>query len=230
MTKATNKHIANNQSLQLSTDEPWDMMKAQILVKISAALDPQVLDIMHYDLLFHITRILPKPGMALKNDADYDFMIQHARNIISKDPTINISIIEKAGDNNKENKDEEKNEACNGKSGKRVRFWLYLIFGSPNKHEYQVVKDPAILPGNLNKNANIQSLHEEWRCMKSNASCPGTHCYVDSDSGEHLPLNHEHFDCWASAMVCTFHLLCPLVQLCDGCVITAQRQQTCNTL
>ena len=133
MMKATNKRIANNQSLQLSTDEPWDTMKAQILVKISTALDPQVLDITHYDLLFHTARILPKPGMALKNEADYDFMIQRAHNITSKDPTINISIIEKAGDNNKENKDEEKNEVGNGKSGKKVCFLVVFDIWEPKR-------------------------------------------------------------------------------------------------
>jgi hypothetical protein len=37
--------------------------------------------------------------------------------------------------------------------------------------------------------------------MKADAACPGTYCYVDPDTNEHLPLSHEKIDCWASALV-----------------------------
>jgi len=69
-----------------------------MLVKISAALDPKVLDFSNYDVMFHIPRVLPKPGMSLASDADYGFMTHRARNMTTQDPTINISIIEKASD------------------------------------------------------------------------------------------------------------------------------------
>lgn len=62
-------------------------------------------------------------------------------------------------------------------------------------------KDPATLPGNVNKNLNIQALREEWKCSKSDATCPGTYCFVDPETAIHLPLSNERFDCWASAMV-----------------------------
>jgi hypothetical protein len=64
-----------------------------------------------------------------------------------------------------------------------------------------------MLPGNVKKNANIQALRDAYTCMKADATCPGTHCYVDPETNSHLPLSHEKLDCWASAMVCSnFHL------------------------
>ena len=65
-------------------------------------------------------------------------------------------------------------------------------------------KDPATLPGNVNKTANIRDLREEWKCTKPNGTCVGTHCYVNPGTGAHFPLNPAMFDCWASAMVCHF--------------------------
>jgi hypothetical protein len=57
-----------------------------------------------------------------------------------------------------------------------------------------------ILPGNVAKNKNIQDLREKWSCTRPDSVCPSTHCFVQL-SGEHLPLSHQHFDTWGSAMV-----------------------------
>jgi hypothetical protein len=60
--------------------------------------------------------------------------------------------------------------------------------------------DPATLPGNVKKVANIQSLQDHWKCAKKTAECLGTYCFVNKE-GTHLPLSHERLDCWAAAMV-----------------------------
>jgi hypothetical protein len=63
-------------------------------------------------------------------------------------------------------------------------------------------RDPATLPGNVNKNENIKALRERWVCPKKQASCLGMHCFINEDEGNtHLPLSHERLDCWAAAMV-----------------------------
>src|ERR1700728_708973 len=70
-------------------------------------------------------------------------------------------------------------------------------------HAYALLhiqKDPHLLPGNIAKK-NIGDLQECWICTKPDSTCPSTHCFV-CESGEHLPLSHQHMDAWASAIVC----------------------------
>ncbi|KAI5985290.1 hypothetical protein EDD15DRAFT_2374350 [Pisolithus albus] len=65
---------------------------------------------------------------------------------------------------------------------------------------YILQKDATELPGNIRVNKNIQLLRDVWLCKKPDSACPSTHCYVTT-SDEHFPLSHEHFNCWAAAML-----------------------------
>ncbi|KIK73832.1 hypothetical protein PAXRUDRAFT_40605, partial [Paxillus rubicundulus Ve08.2h10] len=47
---------------------------------------------------------------------------------------------------------------------------------------------------------NIQLLHDTWLCRKPDSTCPSSHCYV-TPTGKHLHLSHEHFTCWAAAIL-----------------------------
>ena len=67
-------------------------------------------------------------------------------------------------------------------------------------------RDPKTLPGFIKKNVKIKELHERWPWPKRQLSCTGTFCFIEAD-GSHLPLSHERFDVWASAMVCALFLL-----------------------
>ena len=69
--KSSSKQKLKIQSIYLSIGEPWDWMKAQILVKISAALDPCLLEFNHYEIMFFIPSNFPKPGLTLLNEEDY---------------------------------------------------------------------------------------------------------------------------------------------------------------
>jgi hypothetical protein len=69
--KAVAKRCPKTLSLQLTTDEPWDTIKAQLLVKISQALNPKVIDYNNYTVMFFIPRVFPKPGAPLQSDDDY---------------------------------------------------------------------------------------------------------------------------------------------------------------
>ncbi|OAX40797.1 hypothetical protein K503DRAFT_798526 [Rhizopogon vinicolor AM-OR11-026] len=167
MKKLLSKRTSRNKSFILNLNEPWDTMKAQILVKISDALNPRHLSYDDYDVSWFIPRILLKPGLSLLSQNDFNGLMKRAANLTSKDPTINITVIQK------------------------------------NEHkENEALKEAAaVLPGNHNKIKNIRNLREHWICKKPDAACASTHCYVDPSTDEHIPLNPERFDCWASAML-----------------------------
>lgn len=60
--------------MQLSTHEPWDMMKEQILTKICISLNLPTIDFNDYDIVFHIPCVLPKPGLTLATKSDFMIM------------------------------------------------------------------------------------------------------------------------------------------------------------
>ena len=101
--KAVAKRVAKNYSVQLGLDELWDTVKAQLLVKISMALNPPVLDFAHYDVMFHIPHVLPKPGMSLAGEDDYEFLLQCAHSVKNNTLIINLSITKIAAPADKEN-------------------------------------------------------------------------------------------------------------------------------
>lgn len=133
--KPVSKRVAKNLSLVLSSSEPWETMEAQLLVKIDAALKPKTLNLNDYDIMFHIPRLLPKPGMTLTDNADYSSLLGRVKTMASKMdmPTINITIAQKE-DADKENtliadSDGEKKEA---KTKKKVSICVWyddLNFG-----------------------------------------------------------------------------------------------------
>ena len=78
MKKPVSKRIAKGHTIQLGADQEWDTLRAQMLVKISASLNPKVLDFDNYSILFHIPRCVPKPGISLAKPEEYNVMIAQA--------------------------------------------------------------------------------------------------------------------------------------------------------
>ncbi|KAG1837958.1 hypothetical protein C8R48DRAFT_666962 [Suillus tomentosus] len=184
MKKAKSKREPVNTSIDLRTNEPWDTLKAQILVKISTAINPCMLHFDDYSLTYHISRVLPKPGLSLLTEADYNGMMKRVDGMAAKAPTVNINVIQtQPASNNNENQGEDESELAKSKTKKRK-------------------ESAAILPGNEKKVANIQLLRDRWICKKTDSACASTHCYVIPGSEEHFPLGHQQLDCWASAMQC----------------------------
>jgi hypothetical protein len=95
------KRISQSAVIKLDIDEPWDTVKAQILVKIDQALQPSRIQCDDYDIKFYISRVLPKPGLSLAGAMDYEMMVMKARKL--KDPEINITVVQTYSDGNKEN-------------------------------------------------------------------------------------------------------------------------------
>jgi hypothetical protein len=180
MKKASSKRVPKSSSFRLRTDEPWDTLKAQLLVKVSDALgNAATLDFSKYNFLVSILRITSKPGLPLATDTDYDLLITKSKAVKVKDsePILaNVTITQLDSGDDKENE--------LGKSKKKV------------------MKDPDTLPGNVEKVNNIQKLQQCWKCDKRQGNCVGMYCYIDRE-GNHLSLSHQRLDCWASAMVRT---------------------------
>ena len=176
MKKPAAKREPKKLSLQLSSDEPWDTLKAQLLVKIDEVFKPTTLSIDDYDILFTIPRVVSKPGYPLANATDYCILLDRS----AKSRLVQLSISMTNDDDNKENEEVEK---------------------VPEIVKKKKSRDPATLPGNVKKVANIRSLQDHWKCAKKTAECLGTYCFVNKE-GTHLPLSHERLDCWAAAMVC----------------------------
>jgi hypothetical protein len=184
--KAVSKRIPKSYTVQLSLNEPWETFKAQILAKVSAALDPPQLDITHYEIMCTIPRVITKPGMPVLSEADYTTVTTRARNASTKEPPI-ISI---TVSQHKENAPVAEAEA--EKAG----------LGTKKKQ-----RDPATLPGNLKRAANVKLLEERWKCPKQQPNCVGKYCYIDLEH-IHIPLSHERLDVWASAMVRSISYIC----------------------
>lgn len=85
-------------------------------------------------------------------------------------------------------------------------------------------KKAPMYVANLEKTAHIQALRDEWTCMRSEAACGSTYCYVDPGSGDHIPLSHEAIDTWAMGMVSVFSLTCAqtnVICVCISSILTA---------
>ncbi|KAG0696077.1 hypothetical protein DFH29DRAFT_813490, partial [Suillus ampliporus] len=192
MKKPKSKREPVNASIDLRTDKPWDTLKAQILVKISAVINPRMLCFDNYLLTYHISQVLPKPGLSFSTQADYDGMMKCVNGMAAKAPNVNINIIQQVVDENEKQGEDDpsrKNEQVIDCFG-----YLFSPTSSPQK------ESAAILPGNERKVRNIQLLRDHWVCKKTDSACPLTHCYLIPGMDEHFPLGHQQFDCWAAAM------------------------------
>jgi hypothetical protein len=125
-TKTVSKRTPISMALELGEKEPWDTLKAQLLMKIDTALSPHVLSFDNYTVMFYISRVLPKPGMILEAEDSYSALLLRAANLTSKTPTINLTIQEKKHGENKEN--EEASGAGQKEGSKNKKVYLVMFF------------------------------------------------------------------------------------------------------
>jgi hypothetical protein len=124
MKKPVSKRIAKGHTIQLGADQEWDTLRAQMLVKISASLNPKVLDLDNYSILFHIPRCVPKPGISLAKPEEYNVMIAQA--IKTKNLMVYLSIMQQEKDDDKENEESgnDDDDAKLKKKGAKVRICM----------------------------------------------------------------------------------------------------------
>ena len=180
MGKIISKRVPKNSSFQLQTDEPWDTLKAQLLVKITDALNPPIIDFTHYNVMIGIPRIVAKPGMPVTSEAEYTMFLNRIPQGAGKPKSFlaNVTITQLDTGHDKENAPDAPDAS---KSKKKT-------------------KDNDQLPGNLKKIAFIKALHVRWKCEKRQPNCMGVHCYV-FENGTHLALSHGILENWAFSMV-----------------------------
>jgi hypothetical protein len=74
-----------------------------------------------YSLTYHISWILPKPGLSLLTEADYNGMMKRVDGMAAKAPIININVIQtQPTSNNNENQGKDESEPTKSKMKKRV--------------------------------------------------------------------------------------------------------------
>jgi hypothetical protein len=127
MKKPVSKHAAKTHTIQQGSDQEWDTLKVQILAKISASLNPKVLDINDYTVLFHILRSVPKPGISLAKPEEYNVMIAQA--IKTKNLMVYLLVMQQENDGDKENEEsgDDNDGAKSKKKGPKVRICVFFL-------------------------------------------------------------------------------------------------------
>jgi len=94
MKKAKSKREPMNESIDLSIEVPWDTLKAQVLAKIVKTLKPELIKFEDYTMTYYISRILPKPGLSLAVQEDFDGLMKHVKGMPSKVLIVNIVVVQ----------------------------------------------------------------------------------------------------------------------------------------
>jgi hypothetical protein len=76
-TKKASKRVPLGRILQLSSSEPWDTLRAQLLMQIDDTIEPRPLHISNFDVSFTINRIVKQP-LPLQTEQHYDFLVAEA--------------------------------------------------------------------------------------------------------------------------------------------------------
>ncbi|KAJ7769664.1 hypothetical protein DFH07DRAFT_938223 [Mycena maculata] len=172
----------------LHNSEPFNTLKAQILVRIASALHPAQEDYNDYNITFTVPRQVTDP-VTLDSDETYTHLVGHALKINST-PCAKI-VVEAKEDRagNKENDAIEIDDESGDKTKRKGRPKTRI----PNAQQ--------ILPGNIALNEKIGILRARWQCPTPGGPCGSEHCFVQPDMSEHFPLSNAHFESWGSAML-----------------------------
>ena len=81
---------AKNTFLQLESTEPWDTVKAQLLVKVDTILKPETIAFEDYTFSFTVPRYHTKPTDLSDDGETYKFMIERA--LKAKDPSVTLIV------------------------------------------------------------------------------------------------------------------------------------------
>jgi hypothetical protein len=141
LAKPLSRRKGRNTGLELSTSEPWDTVKSQLLVKVASELSPAKLDYSHYDVMVYIPRILPKPGMPLITPENYASLSARVNNMSTLTPTVNITIEEKtptaASEDGKENqlkegqtRNDDSDNDSDTRDGKKKKKKVVFVYHS----------------------------------------------------------------------------------------------------
>ncbi|KAI6039231.1 hypothetical protein EDC04DRAFT_2603343 [Pisolithus marmoratus] len=105
MKKTIKQQKSNNTFLQLKLDIEWDMVKAQLLMKIMQTLQLRLIDFNDYDFMWNIP-CQQSSQMQLQMDDDYKFLVAHALKM--EEPAVNVKIEVRVAKKGKKSKKKSK--------------------------------------------------------------------------------------------------------------------------
>jgi len=79
-----------NETLELSTNEPWDTFVAQLLVKVDSVLNLSRIDFDNFNVRYMINRHVPKPGINLRSEDNYKSLLNRLGKL--KNPQVTIVV------------------------------------------------------------------------------------------------------------------------------------------
>ena len=86
-----------NESIDLSIEVLWDTLKAQVLAKIVKMLKPELIKFEDYIMTYYISCTLPKPGLSLAVQDDFDGLMKYMKGMPPpKVPIVNIVVVQVA--------------------------------------------------------------------------------------------------------------------------------------
>ncbi|KAI6016153.1 hypothetical protein BKA83DRAFT_44003, partial [Pisolithus microcarpus] len=194
MKKTVKQWKASNTFLQLKPDFEWDMVKAQLLMKITQMLQPKLIDFNDYDFMWSIP-CQQSSQMQLQMDDDYKFLIAHALKM--KEPAVNVKI---------EVRFAKVSTTCHS-------YWHDTSDDSLNsesdtsrdaKHKSKDSRKNKETTLNKDIEEKIKLLCNHWECSKAACSSGATHCFIHPESPiifqdlEHFGLSHNHLTIWVA--------------------------------
>ncbi|KZT24284.1 hypothetical protein NEOLEDRAFT_1179527 [Neolentinus lepideus HHB14362 ss-1] len=207
MKKSKNKRESKNSLLHLSSMEPFDTWKAQILVKIDMALSPKKIEWSNYKVSFSILHISTLPLNVTTSD-NYDIMLGCALKMKNGAVTVMVAekahkkkwkrdeVVEKRKDKENADTEDEGLENSEGNGDKEDDEEL----GGRKKKKTKILKKSDIDKSNVVINNNIKALMNWWSC--SMGHCTSNWCLVDPVELRtlHFALSMAHLNIWAAAM------------------------------
>ena len=107
MKKLVTNHCSKMYTFVLSSDDCWDTMKAQLLVKIDTAFNPKPQKLEDFNVMFHVPWILAKPGLHLTSDEEFTTMLQRVSKA-KNNSVVHVTVSQIIRDEHeKENKDKK---------------------------------------------------------------------------------------------------------------------------
>ncbi|KIK23569.1 hypothetical protein PISMIDRAFT_10876 [Pisolithus microcarpus 441] len=165
MKKTVKQQKASNMFLQLKPDFEWDMVKAQLLMKIMQSLQLTLIDFSNYDFTWNIPR-QQSSQMQLQMDNDYKFLIAHALKM--KEPAVNVKIearVAKKGKKNDSGTEHDMSDNSSNSDSDTSRDVKRVKKKSKKKSKDSKKSKETMLNKDIKE--KIKLLCNRWECSKA---------------------------------------------------------------
>ncbi|KAG0691673.1 hypothetical protein DFH29DRAFT_1010492 [Suillus ampliporus] len=202
MKKPKMKRSKETAIIKLNQDQPFDIIKAQVLKCISESLKLKKLDYDDYKIMFTILCHQTAP-LLLKKTTEYEHLVKCA--IRMKTPTMKL-LIKAMKDPNQtavhlkkqknSNPEEDGAKASDSDMSQASDSNSDCQKGKKKKKKKKLDKE---LPLNVELSTQIKLLQNCYTCNKPGCLTSG-YCYIPPDNNAHFTLSHRHLSVWATAL------------------------------